>query len=193
MNRPGRSIHFIDGSLAPEVPGPVAGLNLSSTETSLSGRARRNAKLAIVPVLITHQPAVRDRPLIQSFLRPVFGSVGTLSLQRAASRGATRISLAIRRTYFLRCRGPSHRRNRPSDAPGAHKRSPRIRVTILSRPCRSAAATSMSRVSLGRICCSRWLGTDLTLLAGDSLDEFGDRSHDRIRTRCWFKPTSPTS
>ncbi|WLB24659.1 ParA family protein [Bradyrhizobium japonicum] len=31
----------------------------------------------------------------------------------------------------------------------------------------------------------------LTLLAGDSLDEFADRSHDRIRSRCWFKPTSP--
>lgn len=43
VNRSGRSMHFIDKSIAPETPGYVAGLNLSSTDTSLSGRARRNA------------------------------------------------------------------------------------------------------------------------------------------------------
>ena len=49
----GRSIHFIDRSIAPKTPGSVAGSDLSSTDTSLSGRARRNAKHAIVSVFIT--------------------------------------------------------------------------------------------------------------------------------------------
>jgi hypothetical protein len=51
---------------------------------------------------LSQQHAVEGRPLIQSFLRPVFGRSATLSLQQAASRGAIRIFLAIGRTYSER-------------------------------------------------------------------------------------------
>lgn len=49
-NRPGRSIRFIDRSIVPEIAALLAGLDLSSTSTSQSGRARRNAWFVIAAV-----------------------------------------------------------------------------------------------------------------------------------------------
>jgi hypothetical protein len=117
MNRAGSSIHFIDTSIAPEMPRTVlAGLNLCSMETSPSGRARRNAQLAIAPVLITS--AARKSSAHNSNLPAALTALPTP-------------------TWASPFRGRLYSRRR-GDAPGAHKRSPRLRVTILSRACRRA-------------------------------------------------------
>src|SRR5439155_4303071 len=55
-------------------------------------------------------------------------------------------------------------------------------LPIFSRACRKVPATSTIPVSL-RQNFPRWLRADLPLLAGDSPDEFMDRSGDRIRNR----------
>lgn len=86
MNRPGRSIHFIDKSIAPETPGSVAALNLSSTDTSLLGRARRNASPAVAPVFIA-TACGGSRPLIQSFLQPVFGRSASCRYSKQSREG----------------------------------------------------------------------------------------------------------
>ena len=133
-------------------------------ETSPSD-ARRNSWLAIAPVLI--RTAARKRSaLIQS-------SCGSYSL---ACLGE-----------LLRGRLYSRRRG---DAPGAHKRSPRLRVTILSRPVADRSATSTIARSL-RQNFPPWLWADLTLVAGDSLYEFRDRSGDRIRNRLLVQTNIP--
>jgi hypothetical protein len=66
MNRRGRSIHFIDGSIAPEIDAtrPIAGLNLSSMETFPPGRVAIPSLQA--PVLITR--AARKRSTLNSKL-----------------------------------------------------------------------------------------------------------------------------
>lgn len=209
MNRPGRSIHFIDGPMHRKCR------DLSPIKPFVNGDfAIRMRGVAMPCQSLSQQPVEEITRLIQSFLRPVFGSVGTLSLQQAASRGPTRISLAIGKTHSRRRRWSPDKRisiqrvhsyssvrlgeplrgrlysRRRGDAPGgpqalsAHSRDDPLAIMLRNQHDPSLAFQS---------CSSRWRWTDLTLLAGDSLGEFGDRSHDRIRNRCWFKPTSPTS
>jgi hypothetical protein len=127
-------------------------------ETSPSGRTRRNAKLAIAPVF--SRTAGRKRSAPNSKLPAVLPAHACLGEP-------------LRGRLYSR---------RSGDAPGAHKRSPRLRVTILSRPIAERPATSTIAGSL-RQNFPRWLWADLTLLAGDSSDEFRDRSGDRIRNR----------
>lgn len=145
---------------------------------------------------LSQQHAVEGRPLIQSLRRPVFVRSATLSLQQAASRWVTRIFLAIGRTYSERASSrrinefvsngfqcplgrappgtallaPRRRRSRSPQAVSAHSRDD----PLATEP--ECSSNEHDPVSLARICSSRCLLTDLTLLAGDSLDEFGDRS-----------------
>lgn len=112
MNRPGRSIHSI-GQLLRKYRDPLP-IKFFPQRRLRFRDARVATPILQLPQSLSQQPAARDRPLIQSFLRPVFGSVGALSLQQQASRGTTRMFLAMHRTYFLRCRWPLHRRNRSS-------------------------------------------------------------------------------
>jgi hypothetical protein len=91
MNRPGRSIHFIDMSIAPEMPRPVlAGLNLCSMETSPSGRARRNAQLAITPVLTTTaaRKSSAHNSIFLRLLQPCLRLLGRAPFGDGSTRGA---------------------------------------------------------------------------------------------------------
>jgi hypothetical protein len=70
MNRPGRSIHFINRSIAPEMPRRV----LLPDQISPRWRPRHRDARVAMPSLqlrqsLAEQPAARDRLLIQSFLR----------------------------------------------------------------------------------------------------------------------------
>lgn len=170
MNRPGRSIQFVDRSIAPEMPRarPIAGLNLSSMETSPSSCPRRNAQLAFAPVLITTAACKRS----------------ALNSKLAAALTALPAWRAPSGTALL---APPRRRFRSPQAVSAPSRDDPLATAAQSAQQRARSRPRVPEFPPLEV----W--TDLTLLAGDSPDEFRDRSGDRIRDCCWFKPTSATT
>lgn len=91
MNRPGRSIHFIDRSIAPKrrVPSP----DYTFPQRILR---YRDARIAIPSLQLrrslSQRHAVEGQPLIQSFIRPVVGRSAMPLQQPSLERGDTNLS-----------------------------------------------------------------------------------------------------